>query len=162
MHRTGQTVWVLVLSERQSRSLARTSDLVRALPGGALLTDFGLHETVRLLDDAGLLDTFHAVVDRGSARAADPGYVPEAAGASASSGGRASSHRRPRRGSSAKLLGPCVPRVAGPSALRKSGLPDETRTRASAGRVVRPPLQLDPHGPPIPSSADGRDYICSA
>lgn len=130
MHRTGQTVWVLVLSEATKPQFGAASDLVRALTGRrALLTDFDMHETVRLLDDAGLLGTFHAVVDRGGARAADPGYVPEA-------GRRIGVLRRQRvvyidahAGAcvAAKLLGWRVCLVSpGRSALRKSGLPDRT------------------------------------
>lgn len=79
MHRTGQTVWVLVLSAETRPQFGAAAGLVGALSGRrALVTDFGLHETTAVLDEHGLLGAFHAVTDRGAHRAADPAYLTEA------------------------------------------------------------------------------------
>jgi FMN phosphatase YigB (HAD superfamily) len=79
MHRTGQTVWVLVLSAETRPQFAGAAELVGALSGRrALITDFDLHETTAVLDEHGLLGAFHAVIDRGAHRAADPAYMTEA------------------------------------------------------------------------------------
>lgn len=75
-HRTGQTVWVLVLSDETRPQFEGCKDLVCALSGRrGLITDFGLHETVAFLDREGMLDAFHFVVDRGGGRGSDPGFL---------------------------------------------------------------------------------------
>ena len=80
--RCGRTVWVVVLSPGTRSHLAacgETRSLLLALPGRRhLVSDYGLHETTRILDGAGLLGAFHSVVERGPERARDPAFLARA------------------------------------------------------------------------------------
>ena len=78
-HRTGQTVWVLVLSVATRPQFEGCTDMICALNGRrGLVSDFDLHDTLSFLDGNGLLDAFHFVVPRGADRRDDPSYVSEA------------------------------------------------------------------------------------
>ena len=109
-----------------------------------LITDFGLHETVALLDREGLLDAFHFVVDRGRRPRQRPG-LPDHGGPAHGVLRRhrvvyvdAHAGRASPRSSSAGAPASCPADAARSRAARPS-------TRARHGRVVRPALQHAPN-----------------
>ena len=73
--RTGQTVWVICLTELNKNEFALISDLLCALIGRVcLLTDLSIFETLNVCEESGVCGVFDSVVSRTQAERIDINY----------------------------------------------------------------------------------------